>query len=137
MRPSRLLFMRSSEILAGCPKRSTSTPASRSFSVSKSTAELVGAHTRTCRSFSSVRRMACTSVVVLPVPGGPCTTAMSSAARTCRRARFCERLRPGTKMLSSGFSKRTGRSPSIISLNSAVLLFFASVNTSSAFCISV
>ena len=49
----------------------TFTPRSASFSVSKSTAVLLGAHTSTRRSRRMVSRMACTSVVVLPVPGGP------------------------------------------------------------------
>ena len=50
-----------------------------SFSVSKSTAVLVGAQTNTCFSSCNTNRMACTMVVVFPVPGGPCTTAISLA----------------------------------------------------------
>jgi hypothetical protein len=49
--------------------RITLTPRSASFSVSRSTAVLLGAHTSTRRSRRMVSMIACTNVVVLPVPG--------------------------------------------------------------------
>src|SRR5207247_9685227 len=56
---------------AGCPNRTALSPKASSFSSTLSTARLLGAHTSTRCPRRSVWRTISTTVVVLPVPGGP------------------------------------------------------------------
>ncbi len=59
---------------------------------------LLCAHTNTWLSRMSVSLMASTSVVVLPVPGGPCTTSTSLALSTSLTACSCVVLSQGKRM---------------------------------------
>ena len=59
---------------------------------------LLCAHTSTWFSRRSVSQMASTSVVVLPVPGGPCTTITSLARSTSFTAFSCVLLSHGKRM---------------------------------------
>ncbi len=68
------------------PIRTVFKPASWQRKVNKSTAELEGAQTKTVASVCVNVLIACTKVVVFPVPGGPCTTATSIAPFICRTA---------------------------------------------------
>ena len=87
---SRVSAISRSDTLAGLPTRSTFSPSSDSFSLSRSTAVLLGAVTSMRFSPCAMSaRMACTSVVVLPVPGGPCTMASSLACSILFTACCC------------------------------------------------
>ena len=66
---------------AGWPSRTGSSPAASSFSSRLSTAWLLGAQASTVSPRATAWRMNSTTVVVLPVPGGPWMIATSFAAR--------------------------------------------------------
>ena len=91
----------------GFPTRTRRTPRASNCELIQSMAALLGAHTSTCGSRRVVSTIASTSVVVLPVPGGPCTMATSRALRMRFTARFWLSFRLsnriGAKSRFSGF----------------------------------
>ena len=86
------------------------TPRSTSRSLIQSTAILLCAHTSTWFSRRSVSHMASTSVVVLPVPGGPWTMATSGEPSTRFTAASCAALSHGrlTRLTSVGLAAPCG-----------------------------
>ena len=72
----------------GLPTRTRRTPRAISCELIQSMAALLGAHTSTCGSRRVVSTIASTNVVVLPVPGGPCTTDTSRELRMRFTAKF-------------------------------------------------
>ena len=77
---------------AGCPSRTTRSPKPSSRSKMLSTARLLGAQAKTLRPRRIAWRMTSTTVVVLPVPGGPWISPTSRAERANCTASSCTSL---------------------------------------------
>src|SRR3954466_9210053 len=96
---------------AGCPTRTTSIPAATSRSARLSTARFDGAAASTFSPRAAARRITSTNTVVLPVPGGPCTSMTSCARSASSTAAFCSWLSRVVRMLRPSASARRRGDP--------------------------
>ncbi len=118
---------------AGCPSRTACSPWASSRSRRLSTARLLGAQTSTLSPRRTAWRISSTSVVVLPVPGGPWTAATSDADRAKRTASRCDGFSVSSRGVKSDMNANAGAaSPSRTRRSSARRSPFAAAARSSA-----